>query len=126
MELAFSKELPISAHLCLELDLVLSDEILSFFVGVEVLLGLLNSSLLEVFIRGLCLGRGSILRLLVLVTFGFIVSSLGRAVRIVVEGLLAGLLLVVLLGYLKKIRSSFLREIANLSESSSTSAALSH
>jgi len=51
LELAFPKELPVPAHLSLELNLVLSDEIFPFLFRLEVLLGLLDSGLFVVLVR---------------------------------------------------------------------------
>lgn len=51
LELAFPKELPVSAHFSLELNLVLSDEIFPFLFRLEVFLGLLDCGLLVVLVR---------------------------------------------------------------------------
>lgn len=52
LEFALSEELPISAHLSLVLDLILSDEIFSLLFGGKMLFRLLNSSLFIVFVGG--------------------------------------------------------------------------
>jgi hypothetical protein len=53
LEFAFSKEFPVSTHLSLILDLILSDEILSLLFGGKMLLRLFYSGLFEIFVRRL-------------------------------------------------------------------------
>lgn len=47
VEFAFAKQLPIPAHLSLELHLVLLYKVIALLLGVEVTLGSLNSGTLE-------------------------------------------------------------------------------